>query len=754
MFRSTVAQTPVVATVCEIQGSGAASPLLDQAVTTGGIVTANFLATGSNGFFIQHPSCDGDPRTSDGLWVYRPTEVASARVEVGDRITVTGEVAEYFEMTEVEASGVLTAGRVNPPMPEALDVPADPTAAADYLEAHEGMWVTLPPSRVIGPTDRYGEAYVVPAESGFTRLFWGVNDGRRIGLEPRGWWLRSDHGDVIDGVTGALAYRYGNFKVAMPIWVPLRVTPPHRQPPTAEPLGADAVTLASYNLEGFHDSCDSAIAPDDYRKMLGVRACGVANLLGNPDVIGVQEVENDRALTDLAHEIRARTLPFADPRVPGGSYAAAIVEHPPAQGMNVGFLYRRDRVQLVSTRIYTACTGLPNRDHLPRCTLEDGTDGRELYDRPPLLARFELVHTGGRFNVIVNHFKSMIGGEEETRSTRDAMAKHNLEIVHDLKQTEPAVPVFVMGDLNDRPASSPLATLTANGTLYDPHARVPPDDEYTYVFDGVSEVLDYILTEPDAWDGPSPLATDFRPLHINADYGSVPVSDLRGACTRGDQHERAVDHDPVILRLDARQLPGYAPNVVFRARIHLPIALDRGMPVPPERSATPTVTCRPTVLPAPTRTPTVPRPTATRSPTTPAPTPTGGPGTPTPECVAPPRSPVRIEEVFYNGTEGPAEPDEYVAITNVTGADVDLTDWVLVSTRGDQRFRFKRGITMSGGQRCRVYTNRDDAAHCSLSYGSASAIWRNTGDCAVLRDGAGEFVDRFCYGDMSGACPR
>lgn len=75
-------------TIYEIQGQQAVSPYDGQLVKTSGIVTAAF----STGFFIQ----DGYGEWN-GLYIYAPNAVA-----LGDEVTITGELTEYYEMTEMK----------------------------------------------------------------------------------------------------------------------------------------------------------------------------------------------------------------------------------------------------------------------------------------------------------------------------------------------------------------------------------------------------------------------------------------------------------------------------------------------------------------------------------------------------------------------------------------------------------------------------------------------------------------------------
>jgi len=82
--------TPLEAKIYDIQGSGAQSPLVGKLVNTTGVVTR----INSNGFFIQDLIGDGNPATSDGIFVFaNPTTYPA--VVVGSLVGVTGTVAEF-----------------------------------------------------------------------------------------------------------------------------------------------------------------------------------------------------------------------------------------------------------------------------------------------------------------------------------------------------------------------------------------------------------------------------------------------------------------------------------------------------------------------------------------------------------------------------------------------------------------------------------------------------------------------------------
>jgi hypothetical protein len=182
-----------------------------------------------------------------------------------------------------------------------------------------------------------------------------------------------------------------------------------------------------------------------------------------------------------------------------------------------------------------------------------------------------------------------------------------------------------------------------------------------------------------------------------------------------------------------------------RWAIHLPLALDGWADIGGEQ---PLPTAPPT-LPAATATP------APASPTVPAATTAPPPATltPTPGVGGPPRTPLRIDRLFYDGDEPRTEGDEYVELTNVSDAPVTLTGWRLISVQGNQIYRFPAGFAMSAGQTCRVYTNQSHPEHCGLNWGhGGSGIWRNDGDKAELRDAADRLIDHRCYGDWAGDC--
>ncbi|MGV2702658.1 UNVERIFIED_CONTAM: ExeM/NucH family extracellular endonuclease [Aeromonas salmonicida] len=146
-----------------IQGTGSSSPLVpagkfesEQAHATRGVITqvVNGLY---KGFFIQDPQGDGDPASSDGLFVY--STQANSAIVPGAEVCVSGKVKEYFNQTQINADELV----VTQPMvalPPAVDlVPVAGETLNQLLERHEGMQVRLVPESSLVVTRNFSFDY-------------------------------------------------------------------------------------------------------------------------------------------------------------------------------------------------------------------------------------------------------------------------------------------------------------------------------------------------------------------------------------------------------------------------------------------------------------------------------------------------------------------------------------------------------------------------------------------------------------------
>lgn len=149
-------QPPVSKTISEIQGTGAASPLVGTTVVTTGFVTAVYSTGGFKGYVIESAGAGATlDDSSDALFVYSPDTVAS--VAIGDYVQLTGSVSEYSGLTELSvAAGGLTkpdATGLTPPAPAKVSWPAT-DAARESLES-----MLVEPQGDFTVTDTYDTNY-------------------------------------------------------------------------------------------------------------------------------------------------------------------------------------------------------------------------------------------------------------------------------------------------------------------------------------------------------------------------------------------------------------------------------------------------------------------------------------------------------------------------------------------------------------------------------------------------------------------
>jgi predicted extracellular nuclease len=144
--------------------------------------------------------------------------------------------------------------------------------------------------------------------------------------------------------------------------------------------------------------------------------------------------------------------------------------------------------------------------------------------------------------VVANHFNSKGGDQSadgalqpparssETQRVAQATLLHSFAA--SLLAVDPDAFLVAAGDINDYPYSPALRTLTTGPAgdqpvLTDLVTLLPAPQQYTYVFNGISQVLDHILVTPGLLGG-----IEYEVLHVNAEFA-----------------DQASDHDPQLVRL-------------------------------------------------------------------------------------------------------------------------------------------------------------------------------------------------------------
>ena len=549
--------------VCRIQGKNETSPYWGDVVITRGVVYADQDNTSRRGFYIQKENCDSEPATSDGIFVYLGE--AQDIVSQGDLVEVRGRVDEYYGLTELKASedgvSVISIGNILP-KPVSLNPPFDIPSAREYYETFEGMHVKVEDALTVGPTDASARSWVVRSELGIGRVFSDdprgtgeivcVGDGGNFKIDPQ-----VKVGDRIFDLRGALDYEVGEY--CMQLFNAPAVIPSFQASKSAGIGEAFSFRMSTFNLANLFDTNDdpskddTVISAAEYQHRLQKRALAIHEVLIDPELIAVQEVENAGVLQAFINR----------PELAAG-YGYVWEDGPDIRGLDVALLYRLDRVKVMSSQVRQSCTTLldglgpdgngdvHNPGNAVTCdTNQDGlNDGNRLFSRPPLIVRLKICQGACNgpyatpewieFWMVINHLKSKIEDSTDQAYTlprRIQQAQFVAALVEEIRLDYQGANIFVLGDLNDFPGSQPLSILQDAG-LQNTIFGIPALERYTYIFQGISQSLDYILI-----DLKLPFAcTGVTPTHINADY---PVSFE----IVSDSFLRSSDHDLLTIQI-------------------------------------------------------------------------------------------------------------------------------------------------------------------------------------------------------------
>ncbi|MEO8804090.1 MAG: lamin tail domain-containing protein [Rudaea sp.] len=446
-----------VLTIGAIQGNGDASPYVGQTVTTAGGSVVTVLTT--NGFYMQDPpgSSDGNPDTSDGIYVYTGS---APLVAVGDIVTVTGSLSEFNGTTEFNSGSTVTmTGAGAPITPMVLDISLpSPNPTTHYCQGSlsssnpnavaEGNWECLESMLVqvdgvvVGATNggfaadgthpgtpgffyatvnnaprpfrESGIAY--PANvPGYTGPIWD-GDPEIIEFYPKSL-VGAPPAQVFDAgqqfTSTAIVSDYQGAYELYPVTLSTVGSAPNTVQPVPDPA-AGTLTIASQNtlhffndvndpgsaddcaIQGTNDTCET---PAQFAIRLSKLSLQVRNVLKAPAVVGVQEVENLATLQSLATQINTD-----DPSL---SYTPYLDEGNDIGGIDVGFLVRSDVTVNSVTQIGMGTTTDDGCSSGSSCLLND---------RPPLL--LDASFAGQRFAVLVIHSRSLSGVDTAARVRR------------------------------------------------------------------------------------------------------------------------------------------------------------------------------------------------------------------------------------------------------------------------------------------------------------------------------------------------
>lgn len=585
---------PVTETMIHtLQGENPAqSPYVGQTVTTSGIVTG----VGTSGFFLEEADqeADNDPLTPEGIYVYTGSTKASASVvAVGNRVQVTGKLAEYPNPSNSPGAEIdspmytlVSTGNALPTPVQLSTTDASTTGTDAQLEKYQSMLVAVPAMVSTGPTDANltettetnvsnGQFYAVVQGIGRPFLMPGINvnetlpagspadiprfddnperilvDSKYLGGTP----INVTSNTPLTGVQGIVDYSSGYEKIDLS---------PTAAPMVGEQMTAVAVpaqsasefTIATFNMERFYDpqaetAGATAITQAAYTRRLMKASNAIRNVLKMPDIVGVEEQENIETLTAVANQVStdAQTAGQLDPK-----YQPFVQSGNDPSGINVGLLVKSSVVVKDVTQFGKDAT----------YTNPANGQATELNDRPPLV--LHALVGGGSYGqepvtVVVNHLRSLIDGDDTgatgatVRAKREAQAEYLANLIQGYQKNGEHVVsvgdfnafqfsdgyVDTLGAVRGNPAPADQVVVASPANLVSPNLTdleslvTPVAQQYSYVETGNAQTLDHILVTQDLVAG------------AHQSYGRMdadfPLVDLNDATTP----LRSSDHDPAV----------------------------------------------------------------------------------------------------------------------------------------------------------------------------------------------------------------
>ncbi len=254
--------------------------------------------------------------------------------------------------------------------------------------------------------------------------------------------------------------------------------------------------IAFYNLENLFDTIpnnplgrDLEYTPNgqkqwgtkQYRNKLANLAQTIAAMTTQttpigPAVIGVSEIENRTVLEDLVKEPAIK------------KWMLQVVHHdsPDKRGVDVGLLY--------NPRLFKLIDVTNHRLVIPR-------DGFENFRTRDQMCVTGLLG-GDTVSIIVNHWPSRLGGQEQSSHLREAAAALSKHIADSLWSLRPNQGVIIMGDLNDDPQDKSCANVlgakkkandVAPHGFYNPWWKMLDDGIGTLAYKGAWNLFDQII---------------------------------------------------------------------------------------------------------------------------------------------------------------------------------------------------------------------------------------------------------------------
>jgi hypothetical protein len=596
------------------------SPYAGQTVTTQGIVTgigtAGFFIQVPDADADSDSSTPEGIYVYTGSGKVPATAVIGNYVQVTGAVSIYPAVtASHTPATEISTTAA-TILATSQPLPAPVTISSSmltPSGGLYQLTPYEGMRVSIPSLTAISGTDgsltseatetqkSNGQFYAVL--TGTPRPFrepgidirdsqTGIPAGvARFDDNPERILVDSDFlggaaldlstGAVLPNVTGILDFTYSSDSYYDPSR--LLLDPAYNRSAVVVGMAVQPVPgaasnefrVASYNIERFFNpnSADDIdynpvtgktekssavdVTQAAYANRLAKLSLAIRNVLGDPDIVALEEPENESVVADIAAEISAdaQAAGEADPQYmaygTGTSYAPYTND---IGGISVGFLVK-STVDTINIQQFGASDLFTD----PR----DGSTQQTLNDRPPLVLHAGIKRSGAvdyPVTVIVNHLRSLSSENDPStgifvRAKKELQAEFLARLIQDFQSV--GEHVISVGDYNAFEFSDGyidiLGTVTnqnvlpatqvvepgmaglVNPSAMDLALLLPADQRWSYQEYGNAQILDHIVVTSDLAAGGAQMTY----AHLNADQ---PVIDYNDPTTPA----RTSDHDAAV----------------------------------------------------------------------------------------------------------------------------------------------------------------------------------------------------------------
>ena len=559
-----------------VQGSGPATTVTTT-VTVRGTVVGD--VPGFSGFYLQDEHGDGNPATSDGIFVFSPVPV-----DLGDTVAVKGAASEFGGQTQVtsrtEVQVCADGTAADLPAAAPLDLPADDATR----ERLEGMLVTpvdtLTVSEIfdltsfgeltlseggllVQPTElaRPGpEAQAIAAQNMLRRLVLDDGLSARVSTTTRPYLSPTTPVRVGDELVftspTVLGYGFNQWRL-QPADGAAEGTfaPQNTRPAAPDEVGGDvqvgAFNVLNYFLTLTGPDARGARNAADFEEQAAKIVTAIEAL--GADVVTLMEIEDtdstgyspgnaDSALAELTGRLDAAA----------GYDKWSYVPLPDE-------LYTVDRDVIRNAIIYQNDVVQPVGDPV-------GLVDEEVWDnaREPQAQTF--VKDGDAFTVVANHFKSKGSGsgpgntdagdgQGASNADRVQQAESLAVFAEQLRESSGDEDVLLMGDFNAYTQEDPMVVLYRAG--YTDLGSEFDEERYSYVFDDMSGSLDHAL----ATDALTAKVTGVAHWNINS-VESFAYQYVGDPALYAPNPYRSSDHDPLVLGIDLEErCQGLLPTI-------------------------------------------------------------------------------------------------------------------------------------------------------------------------------------------------